>query len=73
MQKSVHKSCVPDLYHIIITIYFLFFCSLIYLLFSVLYVLYVPRAPEKPQQMPCVCTHLVNKANSDSMLYLSIK
>ncbi len=48
-----------------------FFCCLFFFFFwSHVICRYVPRAPEKPQQMPCVCTHLVNKANSDSMLYL---
>ncbi len=75
----MHKS-VPDLSNIIIIYCFFFLFSLTYVNvlsvpMSYMYLcMYVCRAYvcmyqvllNKPQQIPCVCTHLANKANSDS-------
>ncbi len=69
----MHKS-VPDLSNIIIIYCFFFLFSLTYLNvlsvpMSYMYLcMYVCRAYVcmYQVQIPCVCTHLANKANSDS-------
>ncbi len=72
MHKPVHKSSVPDSYTLLLfitkSLLFKCFCSDMYVC------IYVPRAPKNPTTNSlCVCTHLVNKANSDSYIYIYIR
>ncbi len=65
MHKSVHNSSVLDSYHSII-IYCLSYLNVLCSHVLCMYACMHQELLKKTQQIPCVCAHLANKANSDS-------